>query len=383
MSKRKVLVFIDWYLPGFKAGGPIRSCANLVEHLSDEFEFLIVTRNTDYTDSVPYPSIQSDTWVRREDGSSVYYFSEEKLNRKNIRNLIRGTDFDAVYLNGIYSVYFTLYPLVYLRKKSDKQVVVAVRGMLAESAIQIKKGKKQFFLRAVKVLRLFNSVVFHATTAHEEMDIVAQFGSDAKVVVAGNLAAKQNIAVNPPRIKQEGKLSLVSIARVSPEKNLLYALQLLEGIKNVEIDFDIYGPVYDENYWAECKKVIAGLPVNIRVEYAGSLESEKVAMILSKYHFLFMPTTGENFGHVILQALSAGCALLISDKTPWRNLEARRCGWDLPLEKPGYFQTALQACARLNQAEFNLLSGNAFAFAQQYLHDPKTALENRRLFRKD
>jgi glycosyltransferase involved in cell wall biosynthesis len=383
MSKRKVLVFIDWYLPGFKAGGPIRSCANLVEHLGDEFDFLIVTRNTDYTDSVPYPSIQSDTWITRNDGSKVYYFSEDKLNRRNIRNLIVATDFDAVYLNGIYSIYFTLYPLIYLRKKREKLVVVAVRGMLAESAIQIKKTKKHFFLRAVKVLRLFNRVVFHATTAHEEKDIIAQFGSEARVVVAGNLAGKQNIAVNPPRIKQEGKLSLVSIARVAPEKNLLYALQLLLGVKDAQIDFDIYGPVYDEIYWIECQKVIAQLPTNIRVKYGGSLESEKVASVLAKYHFLFMPTTGENFGHVILQALSAGCALLISDKTPWRNLEARRCGWDLPLEKPEHFQTAILSCAQLNQAEFSLLSRNAFALAQQYLHDPKTAQDNRRLFRKD
>ena len=47
MEKKKILVFIDWYLPGFRAGGPIRSCANLISHLSDEFDFNIVTTDTD------------------------------------------------------------------------------------------------------------------------------------------------------------------------------------------------------------------------------------------------------------------------------------------------------------------------------------------------
>jgi len=110
-------VFIDWYLPGYKAGGPIRSCANLVEHLGSEFEFSIVTRNSDYTESTAYPDIISDAWNLQPDGSRIYYFSEEKLQGKNIRHLISTTEYDAVYLNGIYSVYFTLYPLIYLRKK--------------------------------------------------------------------------------------------------------------------------------------------------------------------------------------------------------------------------------------------------------------------------
>jgi len=28
-DKKKILVFIDWYLPGYKAGGPVRSMANI------------------------------------------------------------------------------------------------------------------------------------------------------------------------------------------------------------------------------------------------------------------------------------------------------------------------------------------------------------------
>ena len=54
MSKKKILIFIDWYLPGYKAGGPIQSVANLVANLKEEFEFSIVTRDTDYCEKLPY-----------------------------------------------------------------------------------------------------------------------------------------------------------------------------------------------------------------------------------------------------------------------------------------------------------------------------------------
>jgi glycosyltransferase involved in cell wall biosynthesis len=381
MSKKKILIFIDWYLPGFKAGGPIQSCANLVEHLSDEFDFYIATRDSDYTSSEAYPDIKANEWLPRPDGSHIYYFSQDQLTRKNIRTLIANTEYDIVYLNGIYSVYFTLYPLIYLRKKRDKLVVLAARGMLAKSAISVKKTKKTFFLRSVKVLQLFNRVLFHASNEREKFDIETQFGPKARIHIAGNLASKNVILANPSRVKESGSLTLVNIARIAPEKNLLYALNILHKLAGMRIDFDIYGPIYDETYWAVCKQVIGQMPDGIHVEYKGSLEGSVVPATLGKYQFLFMPTSGENFGHIILQALGSGCPLLISDRTPWRNLQTKRCGWDISLEKEDHFITAIRDCAAFNQAEFNLLSQNAFAYAKQYQNDSQTVLENRRLFR--
>ena len=35
---KRILICMDWYEPGFKAGGPIRSVANIVNALKDEFE---------------------------------------------------------------------------------------------------------------------------------------------------------------------------------------------------------------------------------------------------------------------------------------------------------------------------------------------------------
>jgi glycosyltransferase involved in cell wall biosynthesis len=380
MPKRKILVFIDWYLPGYKAGGPIRSCANLVQHLGTEFDISIVTRNTDYTESVSYSGIISDEWNLQADGSRIYYFSDANLQGKNIRHLISATEYDAVYLNGIYSVYFTLYPLIYLRKKRDKLIVVAVRGMLKESAISIKKTKKVFFLRAVKVLRLFNRVVFHATSVEEQRDIESRLGSKNRIRVAGNLPEKGSIDSNPFRVKESGSVSLVSIARIAPEKNLLFALQVLQKVNDAQVVFDIYGPVYDDQYWNSCSELIACMPANIQVRYCGSISNELVASTLSRYHFLFLPTAGENFGHIILQSLTAGTPLIISDKTPWRGLPMKHAGWDLSLEKADLFVSVIGECGRLNQAEFNLLSQNAFAFGRHYQNDTKIVEENRRLF---
>ena len=240
--KKKVLIFIDWYLPGYKAGGPIQSVANLVEHLKDEFDFSIVTRNTDSCDTTPYQNVKSNQWNILQTGVKVYYFSQGELTRKNVRRLIRTTDFDCAYLNGIYSIYFTLIPLYFLRKKHNKTIVIAARGMLSEGSLGVKKTKKQFFIRAVKVLQFFDKVIFHATSETEKHEIRNILGE--KVVIKTAAVLPQKLIPKPLSIREKlgDKVRLVNIARIAPEKNTLYALQILKHSKQ-NIEFDFYGPV--------------------------------------------------------------------------------------------------------------------------------------------
>ena len=378
-SKQKVLIFIDWYLPGYKAGGPIRSVANLVEHLKEEFEFSIITRDTDYIETVPYPNVKSNEWNTLPNGINVYYISQDQLTRSTIRNLLRKSEFDSVYLNGIYSLYFTIIPLFYLRKKRDKKVVIAARGMFSEGSMSIKKTKKQFFLRAVKVLKLFDNVLFHATTEAEKHEIRAVCGDKIHIRTAANLPQKAAPAPPVKREKKTESIRLVNVARIAPEKNLLYALQVLKQVKT-NVEFDFYGPVYDQEYWAECKLVLDELPQNVNAVYKGSIESGKVQEMLGNYHVMFMPTTGENFGHIILQSLSAGCPVIISDQTPWKHLQEKHSGWDLPLDKMSDFAAAIDSCANMAQPEYDRLSKSAWEQGFEYINDPHLVEQNRHLF---
>jgi hypothetical protein len=103
-SKKKILVFVDWYLPGYKAGGPIKSCVGLVDRLSDTYEVKIVTGNTDLKDTKPYKGIVSDTWNKLNTGTEVFYCSAPGANFKNFSNIILQEQPDIIYLNSMYSV---------------------------------------------------------------------------------------------------------------------------------------------------------------------------------------------------------------------------------------------------------------------------------------
>jgi hypothetical protein len=111
-EKKKILIFIDWFLPGYKAGGPVRSIANMVEYLKDEYAFYIVTRNTDYTEITPYKDIKSNEWIDFSEGVKVYYASIENQNLSTFKDIISSAKFDIAYINGIYSWKFSIMPLI-------------------------------------------------------------------------------------------------------------------------------------------------------------------------------------------------------------------------------------------------------------------------------
>ena len=387
MSKKKVLIFIDWFLPGYKAGGPVRSMANMVEYLGDRYDFYIVTRNTDYTEIVPYVGITANQWIDFSPTLKVFYCSVEYLNLSSYRALIKSEKFDVFYINGIYSWKYSILPLIALRKFAGKKIV-APRGMLAQSAINVKGGKKRLFLNLVKWLSLYKGVTFHATNEREKEDVKREIRRRSRVVIADNLP-KKKMPVKRSLPKKKEELKLLSLARISPEKNTLYALKCLKQLDEFEgeITLDLYGQIYNQSYWEQCKTVISMLPQNITVTYKGIVDAEKVGVTIQDYHLMFLPSRGENFGHVILESFMAGRPVLISDQTPWRDLAREQCGWDLPLgsfQFSGFSQQlnvnseglefvwgrVLKELLQMQQTEFDILCEGARKRATAFINDP-------------
>ena len=129
-------------------------------------------------------------------------------------------------------------------------------------------------------------------------------------------------------------------------KNIDGAIKILQHVQS-NASYDIYGPMEDEVYWARCEALIAKLPSHITVSYKGPIPNQDVPQTLSQYDLFFMPTHGENFGHVIHEALMSGVPCLISDQTPWRDLESQQAGYDLPLNTPEDFASKIDAMTNM------------------------------------
>ena len=381
MKKKKILVFIDWFLPGYRAGGPIQSCANLIEHLKDDVEFSIVTRNKDMGESVPYIGIAGNEWIIDSSGTRIFYFSDTFLSFKNIKKVLLTEEYDVVYLNSFFSLYFTIFPLIVLKLfNSSKKIVLATRGMLGEGALSIKPLKKYLFIFLSKIFGLYSKVMWHATSGLEKKEIEKIFGASAKTTVATNLPKKEVITYVEKK-KEHNSLSLVFLSRISKKKNLSAVLDYLLNVNiRGNITFHVYGPIEDALYWEHCLAKVKLLPRNIKFFYQGIVNPLQINSIFRQYHFLILPTLHENYGHVIFESLSAGCPVIISNTTPWLRLEEKKVGWDIPLTDNEQFAAVINKCVKMDQEEYDQWSHNAFEYAETIVKDKGLVEQSRKLF---
>ena len=111
-KKPIILTFVRYYLPGYKAGGPIRTIANMVDHLGDQFDFKIITMDRDIGDAEPYSNITVDAW-NRVGKAEVFYVKPGLLWLNRLVKLISTTPHDIIYLNSAFDPIFTLWLLLH------------------------------------------------------------------------------------------------------------------------------------------------------------------------------------------------------------------------------------------------------------------------------
>lgn len=371
-----ILLYTGLYLPGFKGGGPIKSVSNLVHTTESAFNYYVVTMDRDLGDSGPYKDIKSNSWHRINRAKVLYCGLTVRGRLCSIMEAF-SSKYDVVYLNSFMSPQFSIFPLL-AAKLTRKAVILAPRGELSAGALKIKKGKKAAYLTFFKALNLYKGITFQASSSYEAIDIKRALGEHADVFVAENIGLLETPTSTPA--KSPDSLKLVFLSRVSPMKNLLQAFRILSKVKSPVL-YDVYGPIEDEGYWAECLEISKTLPENVRVQYKGELKPSDVVQTLSQYDLFFLPTRGENYGHVIAEAFCAGLPVLISDATPWRELEEKGIGWDLPLEDEGGFVDAIDNAARMSSAVYSEFRERVLLWAKEKFQKTEAIEANKALFR--
>lgn len=366
---KKLLILTDWFAPGYRAGGPIRSVVNLASTLADDFEVWVLTSDRDFKSPARYDHIEVDKWVTFHEKIKAHYLSPGRQKISILKKLIREISPDVIYLNSMFSRVFTIYPLHLLwQKKISARVIIAPRGMLHTGAVQYKAGKKKLFLLLLKMSGLVKRLYFQATDHQEYLDILRRVKAQPS-----QIRILENIPAPPPKEiayieKRKGSAKLIFLSRVSPKKNLLFLLEQVSSLsRNSRIQLTIAGPVEDPGYFEKCKRIIQKFPSHISVQYYGAVPHHQVAALLQQHHFFILPTYGENFGHVIFEALGNARPVIISDQTPWRNLQEKGIGWDIPLKNTSSFKQVIAKAINLDQSSYSQMAQCAWTYANNYL----------------
>ncbi len=359
----KVLVFSSGYLPGLNYGGPVVSINNYVELCGEDQEILIITTNHDLKSNKLYPNIQSG-W-NKVGKAKVKYLNDDEFNYTNITRIIIEVNPSVVYINSFFNAR-QLIPVLRVTKKRGVNLVLAPRGEFFPNVFKKKKVKKNIYVFILKNFLLSERIRYQATNEEEKLHIISKLNVNSKqVVVVENIPSFPRYAIEKKQ-KNIGKLKLVYLSRIHPQKNLLFALECLTSVEG-EVEFSIYGPKENEEYWEKCETAIKRLPDRIKVYYKGVAEREDIHSIYAMNDAMILPTISENYGHSIVEAMVSKCPVIISDNTPWNDINEYNAGWAISLLEAEKYINALQLLVSLDKEQYNFMLTNVEEYVRNKL----------------
>lgn len=378
MHKDSIDILVDYFLPGHKGGGVVRSVHSFLNQFSQDYSVTVITRDRDLGDDHAYPDVVSNQ-VNCQGAYNCYYVGPRFKQRFAYCLWLTHHCQGILYINSIFSWYYGILPLLLYKLAwiKPKKVIIAPRGELHDHALAQKSRKKNIFLKIAKLMRLHRYCIFQATTEIEYAAIRRIFPT-AMIKVAREIYQEKTVAVTPQH-KISGQLSMVWLSRIHPSKNVDTILRILNDMKG-QIQLDIYGPVEDDDYWRQCQHLIAKLPENITVNYCGVAPAEKVSDIFASYDVFCFLTLGESFGYVILEALQAGCPVILSDKTPWQDIATCDAGMICSLHDSQCLIQQLTTFLHMDQPQLQYYRDSAIVYARAQLDSGEMIKQYQQLF---
>jgi glycosyltransferase involved in cell wall biosynthesis len=375
MSKTKVFLLHDYFYPAIRAGGPVVSCVSLVSTLKERIDFAVFTRAFDYDGS--RLDVAPDRWSEVH-GAQVFY-ADRKSGLTSLYRELKNRQPDVIYLNGIYSSLVLSTLLVRLVFFRNVKLILCARGMLMPRAVAQKKWKKLMFL-IVSTPLFRQKMTWHFTSEREQQSHPRYLLTrDQRIEITPNLPVE--IDVDPPFHDGE-KTRLVTVALISPMKNIHVILKSLSRCES-RIEYRLYGPIKDQNYWRLCEKLIADLPANIEFSYEGEVLFDQIGEVLHKAEVYIQPSESENFGHSLFEALQVGLAVITSTTTPWNDLHDSGCGINVEPGTCGEITDYLDSYATLSMEERTKTSMNAKEYAKRSLSFSSVEASYVSLFTRD
>lgn len=305
------------YLPAVRYGGTIVSVHGLCRALAARGHDVHV-----FTTSVD-GAVDSDVPLLRPvelDGVHVWYFPSKFLRRlywspPMARALaVQMGTFDIAHLHALFV--WPVWAAARAARRAGVPYLVAPRGML-EKALIHKKNRlvKSVLIAAVGRRTLEQAAAIHVTSAREAAEAAA-FGFALPPIHE----VPNGVDLVPTRVTSadfspavtalvQGPPFLLFIGRISWKKGLDRLIAALPHVPDIQLV--IAGPD-DEGCRPALDTQAAAAGVRDRLVFCGPVHGAEKAALLASAQALVLPSYSENFGNVVLEAMAAGCPVVVT-----------------------------------------------------------------------
>ncbi len=344
-ERLRVLQATPGYAPAYGLGGPTQSLEGLDKHLArlgvdvrvlttdcaGKKERLRVGRGWQTWEGIPVRYVRR--WLRPDVSPAYLPLAIVEARRA-----------DVLHVTGIFSVPSMQAMVAAIATR--RPVVLSARGALELHALSYGPvRRKQSWLAVCKPL-LNRVTTFHATSDKEADSIRGAIGGAVHVQVIPNgvdlpsSGRPAETEAGDPIIGFLGR-----IHRVKALSQLIDAAAILRA-RAPRFSLHLAGPTPDLQYHQELLAQVQRLGLQSIVFLPGELLGEAKRTFYERCRVIVLPSSTENFGNIVPEALSHGVPVVASRFTPWAELEDVRCGrWveNSPTELANAIETYLRS----------------------------------------
>lgn len=245
-------------------------------------------------------------------------------------------------------------------KRSGTPLIVSPRGTFSPVALQRSKRIKKTFWWLKQQAAVEQAKVLHATCEQEYHDIRA-FGLKQPVAVIPNGVDVPDLSPPPTGVRQK---TLLFLGRIHPIKGLETLLDAWAALAGEHHDWKLViagsDPVGHE---ADLRRKVEALKLP-RVTFPGPLYRDAKHQAYQDADLYVLPSTTENFGHTVAEALARAVPVVTTTGTPWGPVVGHNCGWCVSPDVSGIIR-GLTYALNASDEERSQMGANGRAWMQE------------------
>ena len=215
-------------------------------------------------------------------------------------------------------------------------VILSPRGMLTDYTTGNRNASMKNLIHKVIGKNLLKYCHIHATSEQEKQDVLRFIQPKSITIIPNlvNLPSHEESKTEKLKPQPENPFQLIFLSRIEEKKGLEL---LFESLVDLPFNWElIIAGTGEERYVESLKDKAEYLKINIHIKWLGHVANDDKFQLIAENDLLILTSYNENFANVVIESLSVGTPVLISDQVGLADyVEINELGWttDLSIDK--------------------------------------------------
>ena len=317
--KKKILVIIPTFYPFTSTAGPsiyLHKLFNYITNNKKKLEIKVITTNYDVNNinKKKYSNLNKNY----NKNYKVYYSKTliKQLSLNMLGKIFKDRRYyEIIYFNSFFSFYLIFLMIINFNRK---QIFISPRGQLIYENLK----KNNYFLKIIflKIILFFGKkITLVFSGVNEKKNSINYFHNSKNIIIPNSsiydLPKGNNVSFTS--LKNKDRINVLTISRFSRRKNLDLIIKCAVNNQNKKYYFTIAGPDYGSR--AEIQKLITKNKLT-NVKLLNFVDEKIKNELFLKSDIFLLPSEGENFGNIFLEAVYHYKPIIYLQNSPWSEI---------------------------------------------------------------